>query len=272
MRQLLAKALEPQPAQSGIFVPAPVIGTADFTQDVWSRATINRLSPRFSLGRTQFGRQPHGSGRRGGLGPLPHPVGVRHRRRAPCVQLGSKPAGCAMTDAAGRRTTTRDGRLLSGQDDRHQIRPRGSSVVGVRESVTLTPELVAAGQARRLTRRMCADASLSDDVNERATLCAGEVVTNAVVTGQGSIRFTITTLRNGVLAEVGDGSATFPERHSPDLNSIGGRGLQVLDGSASSWGVRGTPRGKVVWFQVFPHERLPDTEDGTALLAVATRP
>lgn len=101
-----------------------------------------------------------------------------------------------------------------------------------------------------MTRRMCADASLSEDISERAASCASEVITNAVVHGKDDSRLTVTTLPSSVLVEVGDAGRSFAPEQTPVTVSGHGRGLKILGAWASGWGIRETPPGKVVWFNV----------------------
>jgi anti-sigma regulatory factor (Ser/Thr protein kinase) len=106
----------------------------------------------------------------------------------------------------------------------------------------------APGIARRrlgqwLTPRL-ADAEL-----HKALLLTSELVTNAVMHGHGEI-----TLRAGLdtdrlLVEVIDQGHGF-ERvlREEDFNSVGGRGLKIVDAESSRWGIHeGTTH---VWFEL----------------------
>ena len=90
-------------------------------------------------------------------------------------------------------------------------------------------------------------------------LMAGELATNAVQHSQGAQpggRFS-------VLVETGEagwiwlavqdaGGPTRPQLRSPAAGGgqEGGRGLQIVDGLASAWGVTGDVAGRTVWFHI----------------------
>jgi anti-sigma regulatory factor (Ser/Thr protein kinase) len=145
------------------------------------------------------------------------------------------------------------GRLfLTGYDDRHSTRPRRASGGSVRESLTLPDDFSSAGAARDITRRMCVTAGMSEDATDSAVLLTSEVVTNALLHSRGDARLTVTTSRGGVRVEVGDGTTDRPCPGPEDAEATHGRGLQLVEMCASSWGSRPTARGKCVWFQVAP--------------------
>jgi hypothetical protein len=106
---------------------------------------------------------------------------------------------------------------------------------------------------------MCASANLSDDACDRAVLLTSELVTNALVHSDGDQRLTVTTRPGGVRVEVGDDSSDLPELKPCDDYATTGRGIQLLDLCATTWGVRRTQRGKCVWFDIvsLPEDRGP---------------
>jgi anti-sigma regulatory factor (Ser/Thr protein kinase) len=108
----------------------------------------------------------------------------------------------------------------------------------------------SAERARDVTARMCAAARLSTDESDRAVLLTSELVKNALLHSKGNQRLTVTTDAGGVRVEVGDGSSDLPVTRPRDDESTDGRGLQLLEGCASSWGARPTTRGKCVWFSI----------------------
>ncbi|MCU1674904.1 MAG: hypothetical protein JWN77_3017 [Frankiales bacterium] len=143
------------------------------------------------------------------------------------------------------------GRLfLTGYEARAFTRPRRSPSGSVRESCTLPSRAQSAGDARRLTARMCASAHVSEDARDRAVLLTSELVTNALIHSTGDQRLTVTTRSGGVRVEVGDDSTVLPVLRGQDDQANGGRGVQLLERCASTWGWRLTSRGKCVWFDI----------------------
>ena len=87
-------------------------------------------------------------------------------------------------------------------------------------------------------------ATLADDV----TLIVSELLTNALAVGQGMITLTL-ALRPGVLTiEVADVGSGRPRPRKARKGDVNGRGLQIVEHLAESWGHRSTvDGGKVVW-------------------------
>lgn len=108
----------------------------------------------------------------------------------------------------------------------------------------------AVREARRLTERVCASASLDDRVCQAAVLLTSEVVTNAITHGRGEARLSVTAGPRGLLVEVADDNSRRPTLQPHDDEALDGRGLRLLDAVSTSWGVRAEPVGKVVWFSL----------------------
>jgi len=102
--------------------------------------------------------------------------------------------------------------------------------------------------ARRALTEWIGD-TLDDDDLAKATLMVSELVTNAVVHGYGSITLRGELNEARLLVEVidqGDGFEHTVRKHHFD--SIGGRGLTIVDADASRWGIHeGTTH---VWFEL----------------------
>ncbi|MFF8695450.1 ATP-binding protein [Streptomyces sp. NPDC015144] len=92
---------------------------------------------------------------------------------------------------------------------------------------------------------------LTRETIETLELLAGEVIANAVVhTGDGC-RVTVSWDGARVRLEAEDVTdGLLPQRVPTDLDAESGRGLQLVDGLARSWGCRPTETGKAVWFEV----------------------
>jgi anti-sigma regulatory factor (Ser/Thr protein kinase) len=104
--------------------------------------------------------------------------------------------------------------------------------------------------------RSRAVASVESWASERLTttlsLLVSEVVTNAVLHGGVNICLELSVLRShAVRVEVFDSSSELPELQSTtSLERESGRGLQLVDALADTWGARPRGDGKVVWFEL----------------------
>jgi anti-sigma regulatory factor (Ser/Thr protein kinase) len=86
-------------------------------------------------------------------------------------------------------------------------------------------------------------AELIDD----AMLVVSELATNAMVHGRSEFTVSVTQIDRAVTIAVGDAGARSPERRRARVSSTSGRGLQLVAGVSSSWGVTPHTVGKVVW-------------------------
>lgn len=109
----------------------------------------------------------------------------------------------------------------------------------------------APGQARALVARAGQNWRLSLDVVQVAQLIVTELVSNAVMHAGTPMEFSVVLRGENLHLAVADGSARQPRRDVIDTErSERGRGLQVVDAVARSWGCVPTPDGKVVWATV----------------------
>lgn len=86
---------------------------------------------------------------------------------------------------------------------------------------------------------------------ENAALLTSEVVTNAMIHVGGSV--VLHVWRNGrrAVVEVHDDSSEQPELREPEPGRAGGRGMQIIEALANSWGVIDIhDDGKIVWFEI----------------------
>ena len=87
-------------------------------------------------------------------------------------------------------------------------------------------------------------AAMADDV----TLIVSELLTNAIAAGRGMVTMRLLLGSDALTIEVTDVSPGRPRRKRAAANDIGGRGLQIIEFLAESWGDRPSPDGgKVVW-------------------------
>lgn len=81
-------------------------------------------------------------------------------------------------------------------------------------------------------------------------LLASEILTNAVVHGPAGGDVVVrTAYRDGTFSvAVSDQSTELPVLRDPHPTATSGRGLHVVDSSATAWGVEPRATGKTVWF------------------------
>ena len=114
--------------------------------------------------------------------------------------------------------------------------------------VELPRDATAAARARHLIAdRLTAE--LSDVELDRARLLVSELVTNAVLHGEGQITLRARLDPDRLLVEVIDEGSGFERAiQRTDLKQLGGWGLTLVDTEASRWGVHeGTTH---VWFEL----------------------
>jgi anti-sigma regulatory factor (Ser/Thr protein kinase) len=118
------------------------------------------------------------------------------------------------------------------------------------EQLTLAASPRSPGEGRAFIAAFARARAVPEDVVEDAVLLVSEVVGNAYVHAHSAVSVLV-DYRGGVLrVEVADDSPIPPQRRAPDLDATGGRGVLILDALAMQWGVRTTPRGKIVWFDI----------------------
>jgi PAS domain S-box-containing protein len=122
-----------------------------------------------------------------------------------------------------------------------------------------------------MVRRLLTEAGRRD-LLEPASLLVSEVVTNALEHSGTPIDVSMALRDDGVLVEVGDGSQHIPVRRHYAPTASTGRGLALLDETASAWGVVPGVRGKTVWFQVDSDATLDSPAHHTEQTAPAVAP
>jgi two-component sensor histidine kinase len=91
----------------------------------------------------------------------------------------------------------------------------------------------------------------SDDLCGELSLLVSELVANAVAHGLPEVHLDVRMDGcSRIRVEVSDGSRALPELQPPTLERASGRGLQIVDAMASTWGAQLQPHGKVVWFEL----------------------
>ncbi|WP_256104225.1 ATP-binding protein [Streptomyces sp. ODS05-4] len=121
-----------------------------------------------------------------------------------------------------------------------------------RQSATVASKATTVGVARRILREACAQWGLDQGATETGTLLISEIVTNAVRHGRShSIRVIVELPRPDRLRI----AAVDRSRHTPEVrivgpDSVGGRGLLLVDALSDRWGTDLLPWGKRVWAEI----------------------
>jgi anti-sigma regulatory factor (Ser/Thr protein kinase) len=120
-------------------------------------------------------------------------------------------------------------------------------------STTLPPDPTSSRACRRfLMERL--DEWGADQFTDDAVLLLSELVTNAVLHAGTEIGVTLRLAGDGTVlrVEVRDGDPRMPAVRHYSLLSGTGRGLALVDATASSWDVEpaGAGAGKTVWFEL----------------------
>jgi anti-sigma regulatory factor (Ser/Thr protein kinase) len=85
---------------------------------------------------------------------------------------------------------------------------------------------------------------------EVAMLLTSELVTNAIVHAQSPLTVAVALENQRVRVAVSDQSDSIPVRSKTTPSDESGRGLQLVDALARSWGVEPAAGGKAVWFEL----------------------
>jgi anti-sigma regulatory factor (Ser/Thr protein kinase) len=120
------------------------------------------------------------------------------------------------------------------------------------EAMTLLPgDVTTPAAARRFVRSALESVEADPVVVETAELLTTELVTNAIVHAGGKSHLFIRAAKGVVRVEITDPDDRLPAMAAPDTDSPGGRGLVIVNGLASAWGVQTTSKGgKTVWFEL----------------------
>ncbi|MCX4749961.1 SpoIIE family protein phosphatase [Kitasatospora sp. NBC_01287] len=115
-------------------------------------------------------------------------------------------------------------------------------------TLSLTGDRAMVGHARRFARRTLDGWGLSALVDQ-TELLTSELITNALVHAGAPTQLRL--FRNQALTvEVADVDGHAPTLRRALEDDEGGRGMHLVNELAHRWGSRGTPLGKVVWFEL----------------------
>ena len=113
----------------------------------------------------------------------------------------------------------------------------------------LSPEPPSAARARRFVEETLARWQC-EDLLDTVKLLVSELVGNAVAYARSDVEVAVKLLPDRLRIEVADESADWLRRRAAPGDAVSGRGIDVVETLAESWGV--TPRrgGKAVWFEL----------------------
>jgi len=119
-------------------------------------------------------------------------------------------------------------------------------------SVAFDPASVSVRRARQVVKELCAEAAVGEDTLDTVLLLTSELVTNAVLHGEGQAVLDGHVDPQRVRVTITDDSPRPPKvRHTEGQLTEGGRGMLLVEELATRWGVDATGAGgKTVWFEV----------------------
>jgi anti-sigma regulatory factor (Ser/Thr protein kinase) len=126
-------------------------------------------------------------------------------------------------------------------------------VSGIEATILLPGDPTTPAAARRFVRTALESVDADPAVVETAELLTDELVTNAIVHAGSKSYLFVRAVKGAVRVEVTDPDDRLPAIAAPDADALGGRGLIIVNGLASAWGVeRAAGGGKTVWFELSP--------------------
>jgi anti-sigma regulatory factor (Ser/Thr protein kinase) len=116
-----------------------------------------------------------------------------------------------------------------------------------RSMVVYERQATSVGEARSWIDTFLAERAIMNPVRDDAQLVVSELVTNALMHGDGALVLRASITDSAVQLSVTDSGDALPEVLPLDPSRIGGLGLIVVDRLASDWGISPFPGGKTVW-------------------------
>jgi anti-sigma regulatory factor (Ser/Thr protein kinase) len=110
--------------------------------------------------------------------------------------------------------------------------------------------------ARRIATDALVDLGCSEETLDITRLLVSELVTNSLEHTESGSCLRVHVEGSELVVEVEDSNPSIPRLLHPEPDSLGGRGIELVDLLASRWGVdpvmddRHQPVGKVVWFRL----------------------
>jgi anti-sigma regulatory factor (Ser/Thr protein kinase) len=126
-------------------------------------------------------------------------------------------------------------------------------VSAIEARILLPGDVTTPAAARRFVRAALESVEADPVVIETAELLTDELVTNAIVHADSKSHLFIRAVKGVVRVEITDPDDRLPTMAVPNPDALGGRGLVIVNGLASAWGVEPTTEGgKTVWFELSP--------------------
>jgi hypothetical protein len=114
--------------------------------------------------------------------------------------------------------------------------------------------------ARRVLSAALRGAGCAQELVDRVVLVGSELVTNAVVHGSGAPTLRLSAFPEGARIEVYDDAPALPAQPARDDTLPSGRGMLIVERSASSWGTEPEGTGKWVWAEFSRPVRRPASQ------------
>jgi anti-sigma regulatory factor (Ser/Thr protein kinase) len=112
----------------------------------------------------------------------------------------------------------------------------------------LPADVASCSLARRFVQEALTQAT--EELRTDALLLVSEVVANAVLHAGGPLCVEVLQKGTAYRIEVSDGSPRLPTEKGYRTDDATGRGMQLLDCLAATWGCKRTGTGKLVWFDL----------------------
>ncbi|MCT9091609.1 ATP-binding protein [Streptomyces sp. ASQP_92] len=113
---------------------------------------------------------------------------------------------------------------------------------------------------------------LADETADEISLIASELVTNAVLHGDGPVIVTLRHRPGNLVIEVQDGNPRAPRAQCPDAEEEGGRGLILVGFLAARSGWEPVTGGKQVWAEIELPKAAPAVRASVLRQFFAARP
>lgn len=126
----------------------------------------------------------------------------------------------------------------------HGVGDVGDGAVVLDHTFESTPESIPL--ARRMVDAHVDAAGAPADT----ALVVSELVTNAVLHGDGEVRLRVVAGPGSLRVAVHDASEDRPVVAEPSPDTVGGRGLRIIEAVATDWGITEDGRGKWVWAEL----------------------
>ena len=106
------------------------------------------------------------------------------------------------------------------------------------------------GEARSFLRDVLAETDAPPDLVDSAVLLVSELATNVTLHARTHLQVSVRVSDSELWAEVKDWNSRMPQPCDTPADATTGRGLQLVDALAASWGVTRDGDGKMVWFRL----------------------